>query len=94
MPHVIGIVWVRKEDYQAFLAMFADRDKMPDRWENWLKAAQKRENIIRAGGTLVERVYIDPETFPDWCRVHNCGVDAQGREKFVATLLAEKYRPN
>lgn len=90
-PHVVGLIWVREEDYAAFLGLWADSNKMPQTWELWLKSAEKREQHAKSEGHLVERVYLDPDTFVDWCAVHICSVDAQGRDYFVAVTLAEKY---
>ena len=90
-PHVVGLVWVREEDYAAFRALFADADKMPETWKGWLKAAEKTEQQHLGQGYLVERVYIDPDTFVDWCAAHGCSVDAEGRRYFIATYLAEKH---
>lgn len=91
-PRVIGLVWVREEDYLAFLALFPDSDKMHQTWKGWLEGAVKSEQEQLAQGYLVERVYIDPDTFVDWCAAHDCRVDAQGRHHFIATFLAEKHR--
>jgi len=40
---------------------------------------------------IVERVYIDPATFPAWCVENETTVDRQGRHKFIAITVAEKY---
>jgi hypothetical protein len=57
----------RKEDYPALLTIFEDGRKMPRTWEEWLKQAEKAEQKMEIQGYMTERVYIDPDTFPDWC---------------------------
>ena len=88
----LGITWFRKEDYAALLAIFEDAHKMPRKWEDWLKGAEKMEQEMKAKGHMTERVYIDPETFPAWCRKEGVRVAREGRNKFAATFVAEKYR--
>jgi len=46
---------------------------MPSKWEDWLKAAEKMEKEVLQAGNVVERIYIDPNTFPDWCRANGVG---------------------
>lgn len=88
----LGIVWFRQEDYPALLAIFKDSEKMPRTWKEWLENAERMEKRAQADGHLTERVYIDPHTFPDWCARNDTSVDRDGRNKFVAFTIAEKYK--
>jgi hypothetical protein len=88
----VGITWFREEDYPALLQIFTDADKMPRAWKDWLKGAEKMEQDMKAQGFLTERVYIDPDTFPDWCAKEGTTIDRKGRNKFAAAFVAEKYR--
>ena len=88
----VGIPWIRKEDYAALRSIFKDGNKMPATWEKWLKRSEQSEQRLQADGYIVERVYIDPDTFPDWCAREGVTVDRQGRNKFVATTVSRKYR--
>lgn len=87
----IGLSWFREEDYPALLDIFEDSKKMPPTWKEWLKGAEKAEKGMKAQGSPTERVYIDPDTFADWCAENDCSVDSQGRHKFIAVTLASKY---
>ena len=87
----IGISWFREEDYPTLLRLFTDANKMPRTWKEWLEGAEKMEKQVKAQGQNTERVYIDPDTFPDWCRREGVGVNREGRHKFVATSMAAKY---
>ena len=90
-PRALGICWFRKEDYPALKRMFTDSDKMHDTWEEWLEQAERMERSAKTQVDIVERVYIDPATFPDWCASHGTTIDRQGRNAFVAFTTAEKY---
>jgi|SRR5580704_1239932 hypothetical protein len=91
-PRAIGVSWFRKEDYDTIRRISEDGHKMPSKWEDWLKGAEKSEQECIQTGKIVERVYIDPDTFPDWCRANGVGVNRQGRHKFIAITMATKYR--
>jgi hypothetical protein len=88
---VVGISWFRQQDYPALLRMFDDAHELPRVWKEWLQGAEQMEERTKAAGHAVERVYIDPDTFPDWCRREGVGVNREGRDKFVATIVASKY---
>jgi hypothetical protein len=88
----VGVCWFRKEDYPALLAIFKDADKMSSTWEEWLEGAEKMEKRAQTEGHITERVYIDPDTFPDWCVRNNTSVDRDGRNLFIAHVMAGKYK--
>ncbi len=90
----VGIAWIRKEDYLAALAVFEDGNNLPRTWERWEQSAKGMEAKFKADGYIVERVYIDPETFPDWCRNNGVGVNSKGRIKFAASTVGGKYGRN
>jgi hypothetical protein len=89
----VGIGWFREEDYPAAQALFKPTNYLPP-WEEWLKRAEAMENDFKVQGYIVERVYIDPDTFPDWCRERGKRIDAQARMDFASMVVAEKYGRN
>jgi hypothetical protein len=90
-PPAVGAYWINEEDYPALLKMFADSNRMPRTWKEWLKMAEEMERGLKAYGHVVMRVRIDPNTFPDWCAAHGTSPSAEGRKKFVAAAVAERY---
>jgi hypothetical protein len=90
----VGIAWARKEDYPALLSIFEDADDLPPTWERFIERAEKMEQSYKDQGYIVERVYMDPETFSDWCHTHGVGINSQGRMRFAAVAVAEKYGKN
>jgi hypothetical protein len=89
-PPAVGAYWIKEDDYPALLELFNDR-KMPRLWKEWLKIAEEMERGLKAYGHVVMRVRIDPNTFPDWCAAHGASPDGEGRKKFVAAAVAERY---
>ena len=87
----VGAYWIKEEDYPALLKIFDDGDKLPPTWARWLKMAVEMENGLKAYGHPVMRVRIDPGTFADWCAAHGTGTGREGRKKFVAEAVFERY---
>jgi hypothetical protein len=90
----VGIAWFRKEDYSTLLAIFEDGDQFARTWEEWEKGAKEAEQKFKADGYIVERVYIDPDTFADWCRQEGVRVAREGRSRFAGSVVAKKYGRN
>ncbi len=90
-PPPVGVYWIKEGDYPAALAMFTDGQKMPRVWSEWLKMAEEMERGLKAYGHPVLRVTIDPGTFPDWCTAHGTTPGSDGRKRFVAAALKERY---
>jgi hypothetical protein len=90
-PPAVGVFWINEEDYPALLGIFEDGHKMPPTWAAWRKMAEEMEKGLKAYGHVVLRVRIDPTSFPDWCASHGTSPGPQGRKKFVAEAVHERY---
>jgi hypothetical protein len=90
-PPAVGVYWIKEEDYLALLNIFEDSHKMPRTWKEWLKMAEEMERGLKAYGHFVMRVPIDPNTFPDWCIAHGTRPSGEGRKRFVAAAVTERY---
>jgi hypothetical protein len=90
-PPAVGAYWIKEQDYPALLDIFDDGDKMPPTWNEWRKMAEEMERGLTAYGHAVLRVHIDPRTFPDWCAAHATTPGGEGRKKFVAAAVLERY---
>jgi hypothetical protein len=88
---VIGLAWFWREDYPRLLGIFEDAHEMPATWEEWEQAAKKVENRFKAEGYAVERVHIDPDTFPAWCRSAGVRIVASARSRFTAETVASRH---
>ncbi len=90
-PPPVGAYWIREEDYPALLRIFDDGARMPPTWAEWLKMAEEMERGLKAYGHPVLRVVIDPATFADWCAAHGTSPGRDGRKRFVAAAVTERY---
>lgn len=90
-PPAIGAYWINERDYPALLEIFADGDKMPRTWKEWLRIAEEMEQGLKAYGHVVLRVHIDPNTFLDWCAARGVKPGREARKMFVAAAVNERY---
>ncbi len=90
-PPAVGAYWIKEEDYSAVLGVFTDGDKMPRTWKEWLKMAEEMERGLKAYGHVVLRVAIDPKAFPEWCVANGTSPGSEGRKRFVAAAVAERF---
>lgn len=90
-PSAVGAYWINEEDYPTLLKMFADGNTMPRTWKEWLKIAEEMERGLKAYGHVVMRVRIDPNTFLKWCAAQGTTMSREGRKKFVAAAVTERY---
>jgi hypothetical protein len=90
-PPAVGAYWITEEDYPALLKIFNDGHRMPGTWKEWLKMAEEMERGLKAYGHIVMRVRIDPNTYLAWCAAHDTSPGSEGRKKFVAAAVAERY---
>jgi hypothetical protein len=86
----IGIPWCRKEDYDAFVAIFEDRKNFPPTWQGFAKSAEEMEEFYKSKGHPIVRVNIDPRTFPQWCESKGYRVDAKARTQFAHDIVNPK----
>lgn len=86
-----GIAWFRPEDYDRCRQLFSDGHGLNKRYQDWHQAAQGLYERLTRSGHIVEKVYIDPETFPAWCAERGLNVDAQARMRFANEFVYRKY---
>jgi hypothetical protein len=92
----VGIAWYRPEDYDRLKAMFPDGSILPDTYHEWLKKAREVSGTLAVSGETVVKAWIDPITFPGWCKEHGVGMDVKGRleysRQYAAGRSEEKHQ--
>lgn len=83
-----GISWYHRRDYPALLNLFADAASFPASYDDWLSRAQDLERQVKRTGGRVIRVYVDPESFAQWCRQTGHPLNASGRVAFSSAVAA------
>lgn len=83
---IVGMVWYKPEDYDTCRRIMRDGDKFPASYHLWRMNAETGEKRLRRAGKTVVRAFIDPETFPDWCRARGLDLDAHARNQFASWI--------
>jgi hypothetical protein len=82
-PALQAMVWYKEEHYKELLALFDDAELLPQTYQHWLTRAEEKKTEVEAGGDQVIKVFIDPETFPEWCNDKNLRKDANARSQLA-----------
>lgn len=85
-----GFAWYHLEDYDAIRRVMADGHQFPATFSEWRMKAETGEKKFRREGKVVVRVFIDPETFPDWCRARGLNIDAHARMLYASLIAKDK----
>jgi len=88
----VGFPWYRREDYERIRALMVDGHTLPATFEKWFYAADKGARRLQDSGHIVERVHLDPDEFPEWCRQRGLDLDSEARRRFAAEFVARKYQ--
>lgn len=78
-PMIRAMVWYKEEDYEELLTIFDDAELLPPSYQDWLVRADEKKEEVEALGDQVIKVFIDPETFPEWCTKKKLPKDANAR---------------
>lgn len=89
----IGAAWYRREDYEQIKLVMEDAHLLPPSFDEWEQKAENGRKQLIAQGHIVIKAYIDPKTFPAWCRGRGLKVNAQARMDFAA-LEARRITSN
>lgn len=79
----IGMPWYKREEYDRIKAVMEDGDKLPETYDEFLAAFESGCQYFRKHGHLPMQVYINPDTFPEWCRQNNFHLNAFSRITFA-----------
>lgn len=88
-PSIQAMVWYKKEDWDTLMDLFPDSHLLPPSYENWLSRAEEMKTQAEVRGDVVIKVYIDPQTFPAWCKEQGKEMDSESRAE-LAILVAQQ----
>ena len=91
-PRATVVPWYREEDYLEIRKIMSDGSRFPNGFQKWLDRSNRAVDRLLREGHIIERVYIDPDTFSDWCGRNGLELDSHARQKFAVTVAADKYK--
>jgi hypothetical protein len=80
------MAWYRREDWDALKRVLVDAQGLHDTYDEWRSSVREVERRMRQEGHLIERVYIEPESFVQWCTLRGLKTDAQARISFATEI--------
>lgn len=86
-PMIQAMVWYKKEDWDKLMTIFSDSHLIPQPFEQWLELAEKAQKNVESQGHQVVKVYIDPETFPEWCEKKGVEPNAEARTTLAIEVV-------
>lgn len=82
-PSIQAMVWYKEEHWEQLKSLFADGELLPKNYQDWLARAEKMKVDAEAAGDAVIKVYIDPETFPEWCESKGLPMNSEARSQLA-----------
>ncbi len=89
-PSVQVLVWYKEEDWARLKEVFVDGDMLPATYDDWLTRAEAMLEEIRNTGDIGMKVYIDPETFPEWCKEKGLEMNSEARSQMAIEVAQAK----
>ena len=89
---VTAVAWYQADQWQQLLDVSSDRDKLEDRYEEWLASATKMVAELKGMGVDVDLMDVDIDELVRWRKVKGKKVDGPARSHYVAEKLREKHR--
>ncbi|MDC9607246.1 hypothetical protein [Xenorhabdus griffiniae] len=82
-----------ESQYHEFLNIFTDAQGFPATFEEWEQLNEKLIQKTESSGVIVVRAYAEStNSFVDFCRRHEKGVNSEGRRYFASAKAADYLR--
>lgn len=93
-PSVVGIPWFDADEYEDVRCLMSDAASLPERWPDWLSAAERQEHYIISTGFVPVRACLSPRRFQFWCMLRGLDLDAAARQRFATEAIGGRCRLN
>ncbi len=89
-PAIQAMVWYKEEDWDTLMTLFSDRHLLPRSFGDWLVRAEEMLKKVEGSGDVVMKVFIDPETFPAWCKEKGREMDSNARAELAIEVATQQ----
>ncbi len=89
-PSLQAMVWYKEEDWNTLMELFSDSHLLPKSYADWLQRAEEMAKQVEGSGDLVMKVFIDPETFPAWCKEKGKDMDSNARAELAIEVATQQ----
>ncbi len=85
-----GIAWFYEEDWEEWKKI--SDDEMEEDYEDWLISAESSISGLEEIFGSVQKVYIRPKEFKDWCKKNHRKLDSTARSEYISVVLQNRAR--
>ncbi len=89
-PGIQAMVWYKEEDWDTLMELFPDSHLLPPSYKDWISRAEAMKTQVEASGDVVIKVYIDPETFPAWCKDQGKEMNSEARAELAIQVAQQQ----
>lgn len=89
-PAIQAMVWYKEEDWDTLMKLFTDSHLLPKSYADWLPRAEEMVKKVEGNGDMVMKVFIDPETFPAWCKEKGKEMDMNARTELAIEVATSQ----
>jgi len=89
-PSIQAMVWYKEEDWDRLMELFPDNHLLPPTFKDWLGRAEQMKTQVEAAGDVVMKVFIDPETFPAWCKEQGKEMNSEARAELAIQVAQQQ----
>lgn len=89
-PDIQAMVWYKEEDWDTLMGLFSDNHLLPPNYADWLIRAEEMVQKVESAGDVVVKVFIDPETFPAWCKEQGRKMNSDARAELAIQVVQEQ----
>lgn len=85
-PDATCVLFYENEtQYQEYLSIFEDADKLPDTFEKWSVMAESQYQSCIKNGMNMMRIHASPREFSAWCTENKFPCNSRARMLFAAS---------
>lgn len=88
---VMGFGWYQAEQWDRLREISVDRDKLQERYEDWVADAERSLQEMRQRGMYAEKIDVDVEELLVWCQAEGLEVNGQARAQYAAEAMRQRY---
>jgi len=89
-PSIQAMVWYKEEDWDTLMELFPDSHLLPPSYKDWIGRAEEMKTQVEASGDVVIKVFIDPETFPAWCKEQGKEMNSESRTELAIRVAQQQ----
>lgn len=83
MIPVINLAYYERKDWDYFLSIIPDREKMHESWDDWYQSYNKLKIFLISQGLQVRDITVNIQELKKYCWERNIPMDGKARSQFV-----------